>query len=380
MDWCILVLGGVYLAYMTLTMTTFYFDMPDRYKIVLLGLMCLVAGIRILFIGLRSWRVWASIGMAAVYCCVYAFSGYAFLLCIAVLTVGFLDVDYRKIIAVYLISVGLPVLVAVISAKLCIIDNIVRQARASGKPARFAMGMQYPTDFAAIVLFLFFFLWVIQGYRLKWASLILPISSFAIAWQITDSRTSVLGSLLFFIAILVCLLWEKRKARRGKSLWWLMLLPLLVMPVCAVLTICLVKAYGAENGLAQWIDLHLSHRLAFAWYAWNGHGIHAFGSYFELIGNGGVNSGQAIGYNFIDISYMLILIRYGFVLFALLPFSWGYTLVQAEKTNVRLVMIMLILCLNALSEHHFIEMNYNIALVMPFAAFPPDLKQQVTDT
>lgn len=81
---------------------------------------------------------------------------------------------------------------------------------------------------------------------------------------------------------------------------------------------------------------------------------------------------------YIDISYLLILIRYGFVLFALLPFSWGYTLVQAEKTNIRLVMIMLILCFHALSEHHFIEMNYNIALVLPFAAFPPDLEQRVT--
>ncbi len=135
--------------------------------------------------------------------------------------------------------------------------------------------------------------------------------------------------------------------------------------VFAIIVFICLLLYYLGNPAAVELNSLLSTRLHLSCLGITNYGIHPFGSYFELYGEGSLES-----YNFIDISYALILIRYGWIYFAMVALLWMYTAWKALAIkNYKIVIVLLIIAINCMIEQHMNEINYNILFIMPFADF-----------
>ena len=199
--------------------------------------------------------------------------------------------------------------------------------------------------------------------------------SLCAAMRIAGSRTSALCSILLLGFVLFRMLFRNRRENNAysssisKGFHFLLALSFVIIAAayCAAM---LLYAKGTHVGSV--LDLVLSNRLQLTLEILRDQGITAFGSNFPQAGLGG--STVAIGpekYYFLDSSYPLLLIRYGWVLFLAAAALWTKMGLSAYRMKDRkLLYVMTVVAVHALSEHHFPDVQYNMLLVMPFAAIP----------
>ena len=375
LDIAFLALTGVYLLYLTAGITTFYIPFPAWLDTRLLAGMAGVAALRVAALLANDPRAWRSLlpgaALAAVYLLAYRSGGYNFLRYLAVLTVGLAGIDYRRVLHTYLLTVGLLLLAAVVAALTGAITNFVFMKDGY---IRSAWGIVYPTDFASNVLFVLAALWVARRRLPDWAMLLLALASTLVAWWIVRSSTSFVCGAAFALLVGYRMFEARVIDRRGRLKWvkggvdWLATLSFILL--AGMMFGLLVLYRGKVFAAVVRLNYRLSDRLRLAVNAWKAHGLHPFGAAFEQIGSGG-STLPAKGYNFIDSSYPLILIRYGWVTLAALAAAWTLGVRRAIRIgDRRLALVMALIAFHSFSEHHFTEVNFNILLAMPLAAYP----------
>ena len=147
-----LAITSIYLIYSTESITTLKLTWPADFEQRLLIAMAILAILRLLSTPLFRRKTLAALGLVLIYVLVYRSVEYRFLLFLAALTVGLIDIDYRKILKVYLISVGGVYCIAVFAGFLGVITNYVYTS--AGRGVRSAWGICYPTDLSSITFFL----------------------------------------------------------------------------------------------------------------------------------------------------------------------------------------------------------------------------------
>lgn len=369
-------LAALYLAYRTSRITTFHLVWPARFEEILMVALAALAAARLVAAGTLNARTLAALALAAVYGLVYRNSGYRFLLFLAIFTVGFTDIDYKRILKVYLLAAGLFYAVTLIAGMTGLITNFVT-ARA-GRGIRSAWGMSYYTDFASFGLFLLMALWVAARKLPDWATLIFCAGFLLLSAFIAHSNTSTICAGLMMLAIL----WhafERRVVARRDGLRWMKRGPELFatfgFPLLALCMFFLMLLYARKLNIGYRLNSLLSNRLMRGVAAWKNYGVKPFGTPFEQHGNG-FSTFPSNTYNFVDSTYALVLLRYGWVTLLALCLSWGYTARRACRCgDRRLLLVMGIIAVHAFSEHHFTECHFNILVAMPFAAYaPPDAR------
>ena len=365
-----LALTGVYLFYQTCKITTLGVTWPSGFSKKLLAVMAVVAVLRLLTTKLVRWKTLAALGLAAVYMLVYRSDKYRFLQYMAVLTVGLIDIDYRKILKTYLLSTGVLYCAAVFSGMTGASTNYVYTS--SGRGLRSAWGICYPTDFATKALFLLLALWVAWRKLPDWAMLIPCVGFIWMARVIAFSWNGTICGVAFLCAILYCL-FERRVIDRHPKLGWAgkgtNLVGTAAFPLFALAMFALMLIYAKGTNVGYRLDGLLSGRLELAVQAWQKHGLHAFGKRFSQYGNG-FSTISPSNYNFVDSSYPLILLRYGWVMLITLALTWGWTARRAIRCGDRRLLLTLgLIAFHSFVEHHFTECEYNILLVMPLAAY-----------
>lgn len=366
-----MVLTALYLFYTTSRITVFKLTWPAWFYDRLLLATAVVAGLRLLIVGLLRWKTLVALGLAAIYYMVYRSVGYEFLLFLAVLTVGMIDVDYRRILKVYLFATGAAYCAAVLAGRMGLITNYVYVN--PGRGFRSAWGISYPTDFASKGFFLLLMLWLACRRLPDWAMLF-PCAGFIwMARYIAFSWNSTICGIAFFCVELYCIL-ERRVIDRHPRLGWIKsganLLGMASFPLFALAMFAMMMAYARGINIGYKLNNLLTNRLSLSVDAWREHGLTAFGTPFRQIGNG-FSTITPSNYSFIDSSYPLILLRYGWVLFLALAGLWCWMARSAARRGDRRLMLALaLIALHSFAEHHFIQCTYNILLVMPMAAFP----------
>lgn len=375
LDTAFLALTGLYLLFLTAGITTFNIPFPEWTERRLLAALAACAALRLIALCMNDRRAWRRLvpgaALAAVYYRVYRADGYLFLLYLAVLTLGLAGIDYRKILKTYLCTAGLLAAAAVVAALTGAITNFVFMKNGY---IRSAWGILYPTDFASAVLFALLALWIAWRRLPDWAMLLLALGSMLLAWQIVRGSTSLICSAAF-AALVAYRVFERHVVERHGRLRWVKggvnVLAAAAFVLLALLMFALMALYARRGvNLAVRANRLLSDRLKLAANAWKEHGVHPFGTPFEQVGAGG-STFQALNYNFVDSSYPLILIRYGWVTFIALAAVWTLGVIRAIRAgDRRLALAMALIALHSFSEHHFTEVNFNILLAMPLAAFP----------
>ena len=372
-----LALAGLYMLYRVLKSTTFYLIWPNWFEPGLMHGLALIALLRVLTGGLRRKETLIALAFALIYGMVYRTDGYSFLPFLGILTVGFIDIEHRRILRMFLFTVGTLYCAAVLAGYLGVITNFVRIKNG----LRSAWGICYPTDFASLGFYLLVALWVAADRLPDWVMLLFCAAFGAVAWFIAHSSTSTICLMLLFCAVLFHIL-EKQIERRRPGLAWVKhgpnLFATLAFPALALCMFALMATYARGMNIGYRFNNLLSNRLKYQVAAWQTYGLKPFGTPFVLNGDGFSVFPQP-NYTFVDSSYPLIVLRYGWVLFIALCLAWGWMARKAIRCgDRRLVLVMGIIAIHSFSEHHFIDVYFNILLAMPLAAFLPvhDAKRQ----
>ena len=375
-----LALAGLYLIYRISKSTTFHLVWPLHFETTLIWAMAGLAVARLLTAGVFRLKTLAALALALVYCLVYRNDGYRFLLFLAIFTVGFVDIDYRKILKVYLLAACAFYAITMVAGMLGVITNYV-SARA-GRGIRSAWGMSYYTDFASLGLFLLMNLWIACRKLPDWVMLVLCGAYLFLSVCIAHSNTSTLCAGLLIMAILYHG-FERRVVDSRPGLRWMKKGPELFavygFPLLALCMFFLMLLYAKKLNIAFRLNTLLSNRLMRGVAAWKSYGIKPFGTPFEQHGNGFSTFPSNI-YNFVDSTYPLVLLRYGWVTLLTLCASWGYTALKARRSgDRRLLLVMGIVAVHAFSEHHFIDSHFNILVTMPLAAYFAAEREAMTE-
>lgn len=383
-----LLIMALYLLYLMLCTSTFYFSFPsDIQKIMLLilGIITLIKTILLIISTIRydhtfSKGLFASVAVGCIYYLVFCSDRYDFLLFLALLTIGCTGIDYRKILKVY-VTVSVIFLTGTVLCALCGgIDNLVY---IKDGYIRSSWGICYPTDLASYFLYLAIFIWIVRKDTKKWHMLFVCAIIIIISYYVARSSTSTICGVILFLLVLYDLTIDQISVNHKITGIIRSIIEAIIpytFPVFSIFILGLVYSYHRKFSFAVISDQILSSRLQLAANAFETYGISLFGKPFDMIGFGGSTFRYA-KYTFVDSSYPLILIRYGVIIFIVIACFWTTTTYRALKNgDRRLALSMALIAFHSISEHHFIEANYNILLVMPFSYYLESSQLETTIT
>lgn len=225
------------------------------------------------------------------------------------------------------------------------------------------------------------YLWV-RGYKITWGEIFALSSLNIFIYSLTGSNTSFLCiSLVLLIAFCIkiksALINKKNladtviaktnnKVDSGVFEWFknaVVFLCRYSFVFFSIIMIILTVAYNNQSKLMNFINVLLHGRLGLGYRGFVEYGVH-------LVSPGvpsyGMDSSAEGFYNFLDCSYINILIRYGIIL---LVFYVGLmTLIQLKhKKYVYGVLLLSVCALSCIEEHHLIELPYNFFPLLLFA-------------
>lgn len=370
--------ASLYILKQSFSGTLFHIPWPENFEIIIRGAILAAAVIRLIY-ALMYARKKLLVGFltCAMFCISWLSTGYIFLLDTALLIIGAVGMPYRKILKTGFWT-GLYVLLLALLGSLvgCIPDRIY-----ASEPLRHAFGIAYPTDFAAHVTFLVLIGWVLYGGRRFMCPFICSVLSAVFVLYYCQAKCSTIVLGLLAIGIPYYVLTEAFRER-------FKIVPLLtkledtllphVLPFCAVLMIGLTYFFNTENIVWNRINEILSSRLNLGHAAMDKYGVSLFGTAFEQTGYGGGTAWSfALEYNFVDSSYVLILIRYGLAVLLAVCIQYIWTERRALRNGHRkLALAAAFIAVHSMIEHHLPELAYNLFLLLPFASFAP--KRQET--
>ena len=372
-EWLFLFVTGFYLICQCIYNSTYVlptYTFPDRpvFLAILFAAALLALG-RMILTGLQTIRVALTGLTAVIFFFAYRTGRELFLLMIPVLAAGAAGMDYRKVLKVYAASVGSFLAVTMLCSFTGVIPNIIY---AGGGRFRSSWGIAYPTDFASLVLFFVMMLWLSRERMPDSLAVLSAVFSLWISLAIAGSRTSALCSLLFLAFILYDLISRRIRCGKsgiskfGKGIQLTMAFSFLLFATVYFLAV-LLYARGTKVGAA--FDRLFSYRLYMTLMILRDQGLSAFGSSYPQVGLGGITI-ESEAYYFLDSSYAMLLIRYGWVPFLAAAALWtGMGLRACRAGDQKLLCVMTVIAFHAMSEHHFPDVQYNMLLVLPFASF-----------
>ena len=370
------------------SMFTFYYS--DLYKSITLLLLVFLGGIRFLYIILiKFWqtaqpqrqsflllRCAFFISLSIPFFLVGWMHDYKMLFFLPFAALCLYDMDAGKVFRVFAFTIG-TLLAATV---LCCLAGAVKNVVMAEKGFTGSFGTINTTDFASYFSFLLVTAWCIIKSKKWYASVLFAVFSFAVSFfvfRLTNSRTVLtIGLLTVLLALWNCL--EDNVHMKKKKLGWLSKgmdwVSVLAFPLIGAFTVFLVMSYGRQLPWAIQVNEALSGRLSVTWTPYQTYGIHPLGNSIDsMLGFGRTQMSWVLGYSYLDIAYAMLAIRYGWVITGIVAGLWMWMTARAIKSGQkRIALAMVIIAAHAFSEARFLDINYNIFLVMPFCSFSSD--------
>lgn len=375
-----LIIVALYVLKQSFDGTMFYIPWPQNYEYILRIAACAVIFIRLGYTNAYSGSEWfICILTGTAFGFSWISTGYDFLLDIALLTAGAVGISHRKILKAGFWTVLYVLLLAMLGSFAgCIPDLIYHQTGAS---FRHSFGIVYSTDFAAHVMFLVLAGWVLYGGTCAPLFACCALGLAAYTYYYCQAKCSAIILVLCALSAMYVSLME-RYSGKSRPLYRLSkgvdAMLTWVMPVCAVLIIGLTYLYDYNVAWKENLNLFLSHRLRLGKRAMDNYGIKWFGTAFDQLGYGGTTVWpSAYAYNFVDSSYVLILLRYGAASLLMLCARYIWMERKALRNGCRrLAFAAALVAVHSVIEHHLPEICYNLFLLLPFADCVQDAKTE----
>ncbi len=346
--------------------TLYYIDWPTEYEMLLRLTLCVIV---LLKIGSK----WTLMGKEWMICFLtviplkfsWLSTEYDFLLDTALLIAGAAGISYRKILKVGFWGDLYVLLIAMVGSFAGCIDDLFYLHKGH------SFGGYYPTDFAAHALFLFLVAWILYGKNTLLYAVCSAVFAFVI-YGCCGARCSVIISCLLAVSILYLFVTEKHSTSKkilGKLDRWINICLRYMMPFCALVMISLTILYDEGSSFLVRLNALLTGRLQLGHTAIDTYGIKSFGTAFTMVGAGGTTA-LPLGYDFVDSSYIMILVRYGAIVLAALFIQYIWMEKKAIKAGLKkLAWAAALIAVHSVIEHHLLELTFNLLLVLPFADF-----------
>lgn len=382
-EWIALLVVMHYCAFCFIRPTSFVFEYSPVYRKLTFLSLALVGSFR-LMMGL--WREFRKsritrglagkvllIGISGICCLMLEIRfEYTFFLYMLFAAFCLYEIDAEKILKAFTICIGGMLASVVLCCLTGVIPNYIylRTTDTHDKLLRVSYGISYTTDFASYIFFLILLFWC--GGKRKPVLPLLGLIALAI-WFIYN-KTNSYSSELCLLLTAVIILWEaleRQVFRKQKKILnitgWI---AVSAFPLLGITFYGLTWLYGQGNAFAVRADSFLHNRLSLTWDGIQTFGINAFGAAASQNGFGGGDIPKwTDGYNFLDSSYGLMLVRYGWVLTLIVTVLWVWMTRKAMKNGYRsLAYAMAIIAVHSFSEHHFTDIQYNILLAMPLCS------------
>lgn len=283
------------------------------------------------------------------------------------LIIGAKEIDYKKILKVYL-GVQIPLtIITLIAGQLGIIENLTYYR---GEQVRMAFGFVYPTNFASHIMFMIAAWIAIREIKCTFLELGMITILVYFLDKYYDARCGEICIILLVLSTiyLKCRMYfAEKNGKKYKTSKFLNFLCLCVPFGGAGTMILLSRFYDPSKGWMEKLDSIMSTRLALGKKTFDLYDVKLWGQYIEMHGGGGTTAPKP-DYFFIDCSYLNILMRFGFVVFVLTMLLLSITIVKSYKKPFLLAMIVII-CIHSMIEQHLFELHYNIFFMLAFANF-----------
>ncbi len=300
---------------------------------------------------------------------------YTFMVYLPFVAMCLYRIEAEKVLKVFTAVLGTMLAVTVLCALSGAIRNLLYLRGITWGQMRSSYGICYPTDLAAYLVYFLVLLFACMRKESRGQSvllLLLVLGTVAVIAVYIDARNSLICAALIALVVLYDRLSEDVLSGRKGTKWIRKTvdgLTIASFPLLGAVMLGLSWLYGQGNGLAVKINGMLSDRLSLTWTSLNQYGIRLFGALTPQTGWGGrlVNTE---GYEFLDSTYALLLIRYGIFFTILVGCLWVWMTRKAIRTgHRRIALAMALIAFHSFMEHHFPELNYNILLVMPLCLF-----------
>ena len=383
-------LGAVmnYCIWQFLCTTTFWFNWTESYRTFSYTFLAIMGAIQLVKGAEKDMRVTDSVRaerkVFLKLTLIIAFSvpcylvatrfGYNFLTYIPLATLCLYNIDTDRVLKIFTACISTLLVVTVLCALSGAIKDLVYLQKYH---VRGSYGIVYPTDFAAYLVYLFLLFWGTRHRRSLSRTLLAVGVALAAAYGIYTYPYSVTSTICFLL-IAIAILYDALNVRvlmQHKGTKWISkvidFVTVWSFPFLTAMMGGLVWLYGRGINLVLRLDQQLSSRISSIYTALQNYGLNPLGAQTPQNGSGGGLIHTEI-YEFLDSTYGLLFIRYGWILFLIAAFLWVYMTRKSIKTgHRRLALAFALVAFHCFSEHHFPELNYNVLLAMPLCKLKP---------
>lgn len=268
-----------------------------------------------------------------------------------------LNIDADKIMRVYAAILGCMLIFFVILSRIGLIQDYIYDPTTR---VRHCLGFTYTTY--PPILFFHLALILIYLHRDKirpWGLLILEAIN-VYFYIMTD--TLMTFGLLSLSLIIIAFYQYKRKVSFGPAFKSLLLGSPMIMMIISLLS---VKFFDPAEEFWSKLDSISHTRLSLGHAAIEKYGITLFGNEIDWIGSADTYRGA---YNYVDSSYIQILVNYGLLTILCILFLYTYLMYRAIKMEDGLLVIILLTVMTlALSEPRLMNLRFNIFPMLLFA-------------
>lgn len=270
------------------------------------------------------------------------------------------NVSFREIIRWYFIINLILLISVVIFSSVGIIRDLVFVVK--GRASRYALGITYPTDLAAHVLYLVLANIYLNYQQLGWRHYTFYLLLALVLKLVTDARLSVICLVLTVPIVMIA---KRASDHPGGMCQLLVSFYWMITPLLAIITFIGTYFFDNQNKIFYKIDHILSGRLSYGRMALDSYPITWFGQHVIEHGYGGnaglkLSQNGSMNYFYIDSSYMRLIMISGLIMFILVL---GIMMTISVRATIckeyALVAIILVVTLSCTVEQHLLEVSYN---------------------
>ena len=287
------------------------------------------------------------------------------LLCLFLFVIGMRNVDFKLVCKISLLWYLLGIAITILGSQCGLIEN---WDYTSGARVRHALGYFYPSHATSVMLYTMCLFCYVLGNKLTfWQVILLEVLNI-LQYKETNARA---GTLL--MVIMPILFWTIKidKKKISERLYGTILT--LAFPVCAMLSILISLIYSG-NGILLKINNMLSNRFSLAHEALKEYGVSAFGEEIKWIGNGGygyVFTHFDESYNYVDCSYVRILLDYGVIFFVIVIIGFSLAARKAKQENDKYLLLSLaFVAMYSIIEPRLLEIGFNNFVLVLVSLIP----------
>lgn len=284
------------------------------------------------------------------------------------LIVGAKDISFKKLLKVYVSTIGILLLFTIGMALTGRIENLIYFQE--GRRPRIAFGIGYPTDFSAYIFYILLAYFCVRGKKVSYIEIGVSVLMALFVYWFCDARLNticilIMSGIFLYNKLIHLHCKKKHKIYSMNPICQQMLT--LSTSIAAIFMVAVTMLYSIDNKILVYLNNFLNNRLLYGNLGYDRYGLSFFGQYISEQGAGGTV--EAVKHYFwLDVSYISILLKYGIIILGLVLLMWLVIGVKAQKRrNWELLWAIALVALQCTVEHHMLQVVYSPILWALFA-------------